>query len=140
MMENISKQEKSSLNLSIIAGIFATTGSLFGKLAGAVETGTIIEITFKLSLFIIMIIFNTAGCTFFVKSLQGCSSSLPATVVSAATNYFCSALAGFLVFGETTSMLWWCGTSLVLLGLILICYSTSSTIKQQNNINDKKKN
>lgn len=37
-----------------------------------------------------MIIFNTAGCTFFVKSLQGCSSSLPATVVSAATNYFCS--------------------------------------------------
>lgn len=42
-MENISTQEKSSLNLSIIAGIFATTGSLFGKLAGAVETGTMVS-------------------------------------------------------------------------------------------------
>lgn len=33
---------------------------------------------------------NTAGCTFFVKALQGSESSLPATVASAATNYFCS--------------------------------------------------
>ncbi|XP_063995227.1 transmembrane protein 42 [Diachasmimorpha longicaudata] len=114
----------SSVHLSVVAGIFATTGSLFGKLAGSVEMESMGLALLKITLFGVMILFNTAGCTFFVRSLQGCGSSLPSTVVSAATNYFCSALVGFLVFGETTSMLWWCGTSLVLLGLILICYSS----------------
>ena len=37
-----------------------------------------------------MIVSNTAGCTYFAKALQGSGSSLPATVASAATNYFCS--------------------------------------------------
>lgn len=44
----------------------------------------------KILLIVLMITSNTAGCTFFVKSLQGVGSSLPATIASAATNYFCS--------------------------------------------------
>ncbi|XP_011299914.1 transmembrane protein 42 isoform X1 [Fopius arisanus] len=115
----------SAVHLSVAAGILATAGSLFGKLAGSLEMGSMEQALLKITLFGVMILLNTAGCTFFVRSLQGCGSSLPSTVVSAATNYFCSALLGFLVFGETTSMMWWCGTSLVLLGLILICYSSA---------------
>ena len=33
------------------------------------------------------------------------------------------ALLGHLVFGEVTSLFWWCGAMLVLLGLMLICQS-----------------
>jgi drug/metabolite transporter (DMT)-like permease len=32
------------------------------------------------------------------------------------------ALLGHLVFGEVTSLLWWGGAVLVLLGLMLICH------------------
>ncbi|EFN87918.1 hypothetical protein EAI_15952 [Harpegnathos saltator] len=76
----------------------------------------------KAALLALMITCNTVGCTFFVKALNGSGSSLPVTVASAATNYVCSALVGFAVFDESTSLLWWCGTSLVLLGLALTCY------------------
>ncbi|PSN30381.1 hypothetical protein C0J52_21782 [Blattella germanica] len=31
------------------------------------------------------------------------------------------ALLGLLVFRESTSLLWWCGASMVLLGLFFIC-------------------
>nr|KAF7415479.1 hypothetical protein H0235_012071 [Vespula pensylvanica] len=33
------------------------------------------------------------------------------------------AFLGFIIFGESTSLTWWCGASLVILGLILICYT-----------------
>lgn len=44
----------------------------------------------KLVLLGLMVASNTVGCTIFVKSLNVCESSLPATVASAATNYVCS--------------------------------------------------
>ncbi|XP_023726323.1 uncharacterized protein LOC111874775 isoform X2 [Cryptotermes secundus] len=34
----------------------------------------------------------------------------------------CTALLGSFVFGEETSLLWWSGATLVLLGLMLICH------------------
>ncbi|XP_011299915.1 uncharacterized protein [Fopius arisanus] len=80
----------SAVHLSVAAGILATAGSLFGKLAGSLEMGSMEQALLKITLFGVMILLNTAGCTFFVRSLQGCGSSLPSTVVSAATNYFCS--------------------------------------------------
>ncbi|EFN70739.1 hypothetical protein EAG_07111 [Camponotus floridanus] len=63
----------SGAHLAVLSGIFATGGSLLGKLAGAVDATSL-------------------------------------------------AFVGFIVFDESTSLAWWCGTSLVLLGLILICY------------------
>ncbi|XP_014479369.1 PREDICTED: transmembrane protein 42 isoform X2 [Dinoponera quadriceps] len=82
----------------------------------------VLSLLLKGALLVLMITSNTVGCTFFVKALHGSGSSLPVTVASAATNYVCSALVGFVVFGESTSLAWWCGTSLVLLGLVLTCY------------------
>ncbi|XP_043280942.1 transmembrane protein 42 [Venturia canescens] len=125
------------LQLSVVAGICATIGSLFGKLAGSLYFTTLVSSLFKSFLLVVMVVSNTAGCTLFVKSLQGSGSSLPATVVSAATNYFCSALIGFLVFGESTSLMWWCGTSLVLLGLILICCTPSGKLSSPPSTKDK---
>lgn len=37
---------------------------------------------------------------------------------------------GLLLFKEMTSLWWWCGTALVLLGLILICQN--DRIKQEH--------
>ncbi|XP_070153936.1 transmembrane protein 42 [Polyergus mexicanus] len=108
--------------LAVVAGVFATGGSLLGKLAGANDASSLAQLLLKGALLVFMIVCNTVGCTFFVKALHGSGSSLPVTVASAATNYICSAFVGFIVFDESTSLLWYCGTSLILLGLILTCY------------------
>ncbi|TGZ51749.1 transmembrane protein 42 [Temnothorax longispinosus] len=107
--------------LAVFSGIFATAGSLLGKLAGGADASSLTSLLLKGVLLVSMIVSNTIGCTFFVKALHGSGSSLPITVASAATNYVCSAFVGSVVFDESTSLIWWCGTSLVLLGLMLIC-------------------
>ncbi|XP_077273687.1 transmembrane protein 42 isoform X2 [Temnothorax americanus] len=108
--------------LAVFSGIFATAGSLLGKLAGGADaSSSLTSLLLKGVLLVFMIASNTVGCTFFVKALHGSGSSLPITVASAATNYVCSAFVGSVVFDESTSLTWWCGTSLVLLGLMLIC-------------------
>ncbi|XP_020286566.1 transmembrane protein 42-like [Pseudomyrmex gracilis] len=109
-------------HLALASGMFATGGSLLGKLAGGADFSSLTSLLIKGTLLVCMITSNTVGCSFFVKALNNSGSSLPVTVASTTTNYMCSALVGFLVFGESTSLAWWCGTSLVLLGLILICY------------------
>lgn len=108
-------------HLAVIAGIFATGGSSLGKLAGGADASSLFSLLLKGVLLILMIVCNTVGCMFFVKALHASGSSLPMTVISAATNYVCSAFVGSIMFDEITSLMWWCGTSLVLLGLMLIC-------------------
>lgn len=112
----------SGAHLAVVGGVFATGGSLLGKLAGGADASSLASLLLKGVLLVSMIVCNTVGCTFFVKALHSSGSSLPMTVASATTNYVCSAFVGFIVFDESTSLTWWCGTSLVLLGLILICY------------------
>ncbi|XP_017788368.1 PREDICTED: transmembrane protein 42 [Habropoda laboriosa] len=119
------KKQEGKVRLAVISGFFATGGSLFGKLAGNIELDSIVGMLFKGILLILMVTSNTVGCTFFVKALNASGSSLPCTIASAATSYVCSALAGFLVFNESTSMYWWCGISFVILGLLLICHVPS---------------
>ncbi|EZA52655.1 hypothetical protein DMN91_002060 [Ooceraea biroi] len=121
-MEEHLSDSGSKPHYAIVAGIFATSGSLLGKLAGGADASSLLMLLLKGALLVFMIVCNTVGCMFFVKALHGSGSSLPVTVASAATNYVCSALVGFIVFGESTSLTWWCGTSLVLFGLVLICY------------------
>ncbi|KAG7189087.1 hypothetical protein KM043_008666 [Ampulex compressa] len=110
------------VRLAALAGVFATSGSFFGKLAGGVAVHDLVSLLAKAILIVIMITCNTVGCMFFVKGLNASGSSLPSTIASTATSYVCSALVGCLVFGESTSIVWWCGTFLVLLGVLFICY------------------
>ncbi|XP_022904379.1 transmembrane protein 42 [Onthophagus taurus] len=105
---------------AITSGSFAAAGSIFGKLTGhEYFEGNIL---LKLICFILMLICNACVWTFFVKALQNCKSSLSATLISTSTNYIVTALFGFLIFEEVTSILWWFGSSLVVLGLILIVH------------------
>ncbi|XP_044270541.1 transmembrane protein 42 isoform X1 [Tribolium madens] len=106
------------LNFAILAGFCASAASLFGKLSGlpTFEGLFIVRIIF----FALMIICNAGVWTLFVKALQNVESSLTATVISAASNYCLSALTGFLIFGEVTTLLWWSGMFLIICGLLLI--------------------
>lgn len=72
-----------------------------------------------------MILCNGLVWTFFVKALHDRGGSLIATVVSAACNYCVSAGLGCLIFGETTSTIFWLGTLMVLAGLILIVWDNN---------------
>ncbi|XP_033326197.1 uncharacterized protein LOC117220390 isoform X1 [Megalopta genalis] len=140
------EKQVSKVRLAIVAGVFATVGSLLGKLAGNFGMDSVVNnaisifiilslartmiddsyllnkvgLLLKGVLLILMISSNTIGCTFFVKALNASGSSLPCTIASSATSYVCSALAGFLIFNESTSITWWCGISLVILGLFFI--------------------
>ncbi|KAI4489203.1 PREDICTED: transmembrane protein 42-like [Polistes canadensis] len=132
----IINQGEMKIHLAVCAGIFATCGSLFGKLSGGAEFVFLIPMLLKTSLLVLMVVSNTIGCTLFVKALNGSESSLPATVASTATNYVCSAFLGFLIFGESTSLTWWSGASLVILGLILICYTPT---KEEDSTSQQRK-
>ncbi|XP_067001956.2 transmembrane protein 42 [Anabrus simplex] len=116
---------------AVLAGISAAGGSLFMKLFGIQDTISNYSIVLQSVILVMVLVCNAAVWTFFAKALQHSSSSLPATVTSTATNYFCSVVMGFLLFGEVTSGLWWIGIFLVLTGLVLICHSQSKGIDKK---------
>ncbi|KAE8748898.1 hypothetical protein FOCC_FOCC004304 [Frankliniella occidentalis] len=106
-----------------LSGLSAASASVFGKLyseAGSPLLGAL--------LIAFMIISNSLVWTMFVKALRDSKSSLTVTVTSAAVNYCCSALFGWLLFSERIGALWCLGTFLVISGVLLInSASTSST-------------
>ncbi|XP_065338627.1 transmembrane protein 42 [Cloeon dipterum] len=135
------------LQFAFIAGISAALGSVFGKLSGSPE---LLEVVPKLFIyadtqnldlieylifivqgicFALMIFCNASVWSFYVRALQSSNSSLPATVVSTATNYIVSAIFGIILFGEATGFLWWTGTCLVIIGLALISNGAKSAAK-----------
>ncbi|CAH1779827.1 unnamed protein product [Owenia fusiformis] len=126
-------------SLALLAGVFASLATVAGKLAMSSEIADFFlglcqkqmssemnpqcgEIIFGLrAIFFGMIfLFNAIMWTLFTKSLQKCSSSLVATVTNTASNFFTSALLGKLLFGEILTLRWWCGASMIVLGLLLI--------------------
>ncbi|XP_023013665.1 transmembrane protein 42 isoform X2 [Leptinotarsa decemlineata] len=106
-----------NIKYALFSGLFASTASTFGKLSGL----SVFEGIFYLRVvfFMGMLSCNGAVWTFFVKALQR-TNSLTATVISSATNYVFSALAGFCIFDEVTSLLWWSGMFSIVTGLLLI--------------------
>jgi len=69
--------------------------------------------------------FNAVMWTLFVKSLQR-TSSVVATITNTASNFFFTAVSGWLLFGENLPASWWCGASLVVAGLLLINWDHSA--------------
>lgn len=119
------------LQYACIAGSCAAFGSFFGKLTAHEARATLFGGTAFAEFLIdgwlafivfvgLMLISNALVWTFFVRALHSSGGSLVATVTSASTNYCLSAVFGYFVFGESMSLVWWFGTSLVIIGLILI--------------------
>ncbi|XP_050514878.1 transmembrane protein 42 [Diabrotica virgifera virgifera] len=118
------------VHFAFISGGLAATGSAFGKLSGLPDFEGYILI--RIIFFALMLSTNTASLTFFVKALQKIAS-INATLISSATNYIITALFGFLIFKETTSLLWWFGISLIMIGLVLIVSNTTKEDRKGKN-------
>lgn len=127
------------LHYACVAGTCAALGSFFGKLTSSSARADLLASDSTLGgdgwlptavFVVLMVLSNAMVWTFFVRALHSAGGSLVATVTSAATNYAVSALLGCMVFGERTSLLWWSGTGLVIVGLVLI--GTDETVAGGN--------
>ncbi|KAL8616278.1 hypothetical protein ACOMHN_056221 [Nucella lapillus] len=76
---------------------------------------------------------NAVMWIFFSKALQLCSSSIVATVTNTAANFFFTASVSWLLFEEKLPLLWWCGSSLILTGLLLVHHGSRD--KAEDGIN-----
>ncbi|XP_074616956.1 transmembrane protein 42-like isoform X2 [Acropora palmata] len=90
---------------------------------------SLIVIATRMFSFILVFVFNAMMWTLFVKSLRGSTSSATATVSNTGSNFISTAFLGCLLFGETLSMRWLFGTSLILTGLILVHYNSEPLTK-----------
>ncbi|XP_018563508.1 transmembrane protein 42 isoform X2 [Anoplophora glabripennis] len=122
-----------NIHFAILSGICASTASTFGKLSWLPILQEYILI--RIAFFACMVVCNGAVWTLFVKALQQTNSSLNATVISSASNYVFSAVTGFVLFGEITSLLWWSGMFLIIVGLLLVLSNDSSVDKSILNKN-----
>jgi drug/metabolite transporter (DMT)-like permease len=84
-----------------------------------IELGPWLEYIVRGVLFGLVILSNVLMWNLFVKSMHA-SSSIVGTVASSASNFFLSALVGFILFGEYLPLTWWAGATCILLGLYLI--------------------
>ncbi|KAI0214071.1 hypothetical protein LSAT2_000839 [Lamellibrachia satsuma] len=84
------------------------------------RTCDLVLIYIRFTFFGLIFICNALMWTLFVKSLQTCSSSLEATVTNTAANFFFTAIIGWSFFHESLSLMWWFGSSLTVMGLVLI--------------------
>eukprot|EP00731_Ephydatia_muelleri_P027029 Em0018g1129a len=67
-----------------------------------------------------MMVCNGLMWTTFTKALQEVPSTVEATVTNSSANLFFTAVLGNAVFGETLSLQWWAGASLIVMGLVII--------------------
>ncbi|KAI1297914.1 hypothetical protein HDE_04430 [Halotydeus destructor] len=119
---------------SVLSGIMAATASLFGKLAMDSDAlGHLVPYLVKgdqklghwytvirALLLVLMVLTNTVMWTMFTKALVKSRTSLEATVVNTAANFIFTAIFGTLLFDETIGFLWFLGSIMILIGLILV--------------------
>ncbi|EDL76777.1 transmembrane protein 42 (predicted), isoform CRA_b [Rattus norvegicus] len=63
---------------------------------------------------------NSLMWTFFSRGLSFSMSSAIASVTVTFSNILCSAILGYVLYGECQEILWWGGVFLILCGLTLI--------------------
>jgi drug/metabolite transporter (DMT)-like permease len=137
--------------LSTVAGTCAGLASVFGKLAvdgvwvqrfidqicGAFSTSTSTSTAglmveeyagpaLRAGCFGMIIVCNMVMWNLFVKSMN-LSSSVTATVVNSATNFFSSALLGHLLFSEPLPAAWWIGSAFIVAGLFFLARGDTTT-------------
>jgi hypothetical protein len=75
-----------------------------------------------------LFVVNGLMWTMFTKAMN-LSNTVTATVINSSTNYFASALFGFVLFSEPLPFKWWLGSSLILAGLFMMIRSSSELDK-----------
>ncbi|MCL4143590.1 UNVERIFIED_CONTAM: hypothetical protein GTU68_023311 [Idotea baltica] len=70
-----------------------------------------------------MFLLNCIMWISFTKALRFTSTSLEATIINTASNFFSTAVIGQVLFEEVVTGLWWMGTVLILCGLLIMHHS-----------------
>ncbi|KAL7648725.1 UNVERIFIED_CONTAM: hypothetical protein RMT77_000633 [Armadillidium vulgare] len=134
---------------AVTSGLIAAVASLCGKYAVARnEAKDLCEITLRFwelyskenqvfcdqylllwrgGFFVLMFLFNCVMWTTFTKALRFTSTSLEATIINTASNFFFTAVVGQVLFDEVVTGLWWMGTVLILCGLLIMHHSKNVT-------------
>ncbi|KAM9309326.1 transmembrane protein 42-like [Pholidichthys leucotaenia] len=140
---------------ALFAGFLAAVSSVCAKLSlgadylrlmcesgtGWTQTGSScdwLHIPLRVLCVLLLLTCNTVMWTSFSKALRLCSSSAGATVTTTASNFIFSGLLGRMFFGEAGAALWWVGISLTVCGLLLLHSSTSQTVPQEDQGENKK--
>ncbi|KAJ1940787.1 hypothetical protein FBU59_003704 [Linderina macrospora] len=117
---------------AILGGTFASLSSVSAKLAVAQNTTTLTTALHQimpkldptlLSLFTRALMLVAIGaCNFFMwlfftKALRYGDSTARVMMVQTVSNFVVTAVAGVYLFGDVLSMRWWCGATLIAVGL-----------------------
>ncbi|CAG4947167.1 unnamed protein product [Parnassius apollo] len=104
---------------AFLAGVWASIGSTLGKLSGTpVVVGN--SYVIWISLLAVMVLSNTWGCRYYLRSLDAATNSVVPTVISAASSYILSGIIGVILFSEGASVRWWLGVFFIVVGLVLV--------------------
>ncbi|KAJ0178193.1 hypothetical protein K1T71_006016 [Dendrolimus kikuchii] len=103
---------------AFLAGLWASVGSTLGKLSGSENVVGDSYIIWG-CLLVNMMLVNTWGCRHYLRSLDAASNSVAPTVISAASSYVLSGIIGIVLFRESSSITWWIGAMLIVIGLTL---------------------
>ncbi|XP_068618622.1 LOW QUALITY PROTEIN: transmembrane protein 42 [Battus philenor] len=104
---------------AFVAGVWASIGSSLGKLSGTPNVVGDSYVIWAL-LLVVMVMCNTWGCRYYLRSLDASSNSVAPTVISSATSYVLSGVIGVTVFDEGATMRWWLGVFFIVMGLVLV--------------------
>ncbi|KAJ1932583.1 hypothetical protein EC988_009410 [Linderina pennispora] len=117
---------------AILGGTFASLSSVSAKLAVAQNTSLVSsalhEMMPKLDISLLSLLTRfvmlaaIAACNFFMwlfftKALRYGDSTVRVMMVQTVSNFAVTALAGVYLFGDVLSMRWWCGATLIAVGL-----------------------
>eukprot|EP01080_Neovahlkampfia_damariscottae_P010353 gene10353-2767_t len=124
-------QQNKAIYFSLVAGLFGSFSSIFGKLSTDTtqtflkncilffSSSEFVLIVARILCFIINILCTGIMWTYFVESLQNLSA-LTATVLNTCSNFISTGIFGYLIFGETLTLKWFFGISVILMGISLI--------------------
>ncbi|XP_015372636.1 PREDICTED: uncharacterized protein LOC107167938 [Diuraphis noxia] len=107
------------------AGVCGSSAGLFGKIGMSVNElfglndQALFTNLIRFIMLVMVVLANIGVWLMYTRSLQF-GSTLISTGIGIASNYIFTALTGVLLFAESCSILWACGTLSVMIGVILM--------------------
>jgi hypothetical protein len=80
----------------------------------------VVEYAVRATFFGLNLVFNIAMWSLFTAALTRASSTTRVSVVNVSANFFCTALLGLAIFGESLPPTWWAGAALLAAGNVVI--------------------
>jgi uncharacterized membrane protein len=119
------------MDWAIASGTLASLSSVFGKLS----TATFSEELLNTLSFIILNIFGLFICNSlmwncFTKALNGCKSTIQASVINTTSNFGFTVVFGLIFFNETLTIKKFLGIFLMLLGSYFVNLGSKTTKKK----------